>query len=91
MDRDVLGAFVALFILFGCVRWWFIAKGTEHRKYILLGGICFLATCILYITGISFDIWQLIIFAGILFLVSSYFLIKATIAEHRAKKKLSDR
>jgi hypothetical protein len=81
--------FPALLGVVFCAWWWFIAKEAASKKYIILWGVCFVISCIANIIAGSFNIDALIGVAILTFLGSIYFLIKAALSEHKAKKKSS--
>jgi hypothetical protein len=89
--HDIVFAIVAVAF---CAWWWFIAKNTASRKYIILLGICWLVASIDHIIGKSFDIPTLrgvLGGVGVLALLGSIcFLIKAILLERKAKKKSPD-
>jgi uncharacterized membrane-anchored protein len=79
-----------IFAVVFCAWWWFIAKDATTRKYIIFLGICWLLTGMAYIIAKSFDIPGLMVIVLLALLGSIYFLIKAALSAHKAKKKSPD-
>ena len=82
--RDIL---ILLVIAVASIKWWFTATDIQCKKYIIYLGIFFLISFISDTIGNIFDISFLLAFAGVAALGFVYFLIKAILAERKAKKK----
>jgi hypothetical protein len=80
-----------IFAVVFCAWWWFIAKDSATRKYIISLGICWVVAGTSHMVIKSFDIPSLtglLSLIGLLALCGSiYFLIKAALSERKAKKK----
>ena len=91
MDNQLADILVVIIGLLAMVVWWFMAKGTSYRKYILLSVISFSLTVITYITATSFDIKPLGVITIIAFISFFFFLIRAVLLDNKAKKEISDK
>ena len=89
MDKDTFGIIMVIATLSGSIWWWFQAKGAVYRRQILLAIIWMLIAIFSYITGMSFDIWPLVLLSLIAIFATLFFLTKAAIAEYRTKHSSS--
>ena len=90
MDKYTIGIIAAILILIIDIRWWFVAKEATYRKYILLANVFFIVCIITYPIGRYFDIIPLGLIGIIAFIIFLYYVIKARILEHKAKRESSD-
>ncbi len=86
-EMDNLGREIVVLILIVSVSiwWWYTAKRSESRKYILLWGIC---TILAILSYIILRLWDIMFFAfmGLLALIGIiYFCIKALLSESKVK------
>jgi hypothetical protein len=90
MDKYTIVIIAAILMLIYSIRWWFVAKEATYRKYILRAIGFLIISIIIYPIGKYFDIIPLELTGIITFIITSYYGIKATILEHRAKKESLD-
>ena len=90
MDKYTIGIIAAILMLIIDIRWWFIAKEATYRKYILLANVFFIVCIITFTIGRLFDIPLLVVIGSFAFIITVYYVIKARILEHIAKKESSD-
>ena len=87
MDKYTIGIIAVILMLMYSIRWWFVAKESTYRKYILRATVFLIISIITYPIGRYFDIFPLGLTGIIAFIISVYYGIKATILEHKAKKE----
>jgi predicted transporter len=78
---------VSVIVIVACVRWWFTAIKYTYKKYIIFLGICFFVSVAAYNIGKSLNISSLMVVSAAAFLGYVYFLIKALLAQRRARNK----
>ena len=82
--RDIV---IILIITPALIKWWLTTTDGTCKKFIFLTGISFFISVIANVVGNVLNITFLIGFAGLTFIITIYFLIRAIILERKLKHK----